>query len=339
MGFLESDQEFILEKTKKLAPLLEAKKIFYTGATGFLGKNFIRLIELLNQNLAQPVKLVCSSRTPSSFLQSFSIVDKENISFQKIDLNTSINLENDFDFIVDGASPMFKELDEMDFDQRLNMHINASENIIDFAKTNLKTKVLFLSSGAVYKPGTGNYKEESELKDMSENIDAYSLGKIKCEELYQKNFADLENEYVIARCFSFAGPYIHLDANFALGNFLNDVLEGKNIQINSDGQARRSYLYTIDLIIWLLTIMLKANKSEVYNVGSEQECSIKELAYKLKELSAKNLEINIREELGSGSDSRYIPCLLKAKKDLELDIWHDLDHSLSKTVEWFKSRA
>ena len=41
---------------------------------------------------------------------------------------------------------------------------------------------------------------------------------------------------MVARCFTFSGPDLPLDAHFAFGNFLNDALNSESIKINGMDQ-------------------------------------------------------------------------------------------------------
>ena len=106
---------------------------------------------------------------------------------------------------------------------------------------------------------------------------------------------------VISRLFAFVGPYLPLDANYAVGNFIRDALAGGPMQIGGDGTPYRSYLYAAHMAIWLWTLLMRGESGTAYNVGSPHEISIADLARCVSKVAAPAAEIRIARRAVPGS--------------------------------------
>jgi len=129
----------------------------------------------------------------------------------------------------------------------------------------------------------------------------------------------MKNIFGCVCCQAFVGPHLPLDAHFAIGNFIRDALKGETIKVK-DGTPFRSYLYAADLAVWLWAILFKGAACHPYNVGSDHEITISQLAKTVAselggavqplETSAFSLEALI---------SRYIPSVKRIMSGLELE--------------------
>jgi dTDP-glucose 4,6-dehydratase len=140
---------------------------------------------------------------------------------------------------------------------------------------------------------------------------------------------------VIARPFTFTGPYQNLEAGFAITDFIRDGLAGGPIIVRG-GSAVRSYAYGADLARWLLVILLQGKPALAYDVGSDGALTVLALAGRVQtHLRALGIEAAIQEENPGRPANRYLPDLSRARDELGLQLRFSLDETLLNTLRWF----
>jgi len=217
--------------------------------------------------------------------------------------------------------------------------VTGTRRTLDFATANSVRKFLFVSSGAVYgtqPPQVAHVSESfSGGPDPLDPASAYAEGK-RSAELLCALAASSHLEIKIARCFAFVGPYMQLDAHFAIGNFIYDRLRHRPLRVQGDGTAVRSYLYAADLMVWLWTILFQGQSLRAYNVGSENALNIATLARAVVDALPPAVDVNIASTATPGAPvHRYVPCTARARGELGLRAEVTLREAIGRTHAWF----
>jgi dTDP-glucose 4,6-dehydratase len=220
--------------------------------------------------------------------------------------------------------------------------VHGTERLLQFAAERGVQKLLLASSGAVYGPqplDSERLSEEFTGAPRPEDASAgYGHGKRAAEYLCSVAVAQSTVQAKIARCFAFVGPLLPLDANFAIGNFIRDALSQDRIAVNGDGTARRSYLYAGDLAIWLWTILFRGESGRPYNVGSEADLSIADLASLVARVVRPGIPVRIAQpRTGDEPPARYVPSTARAERELGVRQRVDLDEAVLRTAQWYSA--
>ena len=195
-------------------------------------------------------------------------------------------------------------------------------------------KILYTSSGAVYGQTNLNQNITSEINticnpnDNNEIKKIYANIKINWENFLLKNFSDIA---IIARCFAFIGPRLPLNKHFVIGNFINDYLQNRSINVKSENKVYRSFMFTDDLVEWLLTMLTskKNLNNKIYNVGSNMEIEIHDMANIFNELSNNSKQAY---QLNNLAIDRYVPNIDLAHDTFNLNLNFNLMQSIRYTL-------
>ena len=334
----QADMEHILAHTGPVWSELGNSRLFITGGTGFFGRWLLESIAHANDALGCHIRATVLSRDPKRFLAEMPhLLLRKEFDWLEGSPTCFQFPQEAHDHVLHMATSTSAHLDRTDPREMLQTKLDSVRRVLDFAQHTGARRLLLTSSGAVYGPQPADLELIPETytgaPDPCHPRSAYGEGKRMMELMC--NLAP-GIECVTARCFSFIGPHLPLDARFAAGNFLRDSLAGKPINITGDGRVIRSYLYAADLVIWLMTILAQGKPGRAYNVGSDHILNIHQLANTINQHANASGDVRIRGDTCQPTAQRYVPSITRCREELGLDVLMDLDKSIQQTIRWLK---
>jgi dTDP-glucose 4,6-dehydratase len=335
-----ADLEHILQHTEGLWQELAGAHFFITGGTGFFGLWLLETLAFAKQRLGLDLKATILTRDSKAFAQKApQLANNAMFDWLDGDVRTFAFPQGEFSHIIHAAATSSKSMQPREM---LDTLVDGTRRVLDFAAQAKCKRLLLISSGAVYgaqPPELPRLPEEHPYApDPVNPTSAYGEGKRIAELLCAISAQQQDILCVIARCFAFIGPHLPLDAHFAAGNFLRDALKDDTIRINSDGRSLRSYLHMADLMVWLITLLLRGKSARPYNVGSDEAISVANLALHIKELLGAQSAIRIRDKAAPTPPPCYVPNIERARQELGLDVRIHLNEAIVRTATWLQSR-
>lgn len=310
------------------------KSIFITGGTGFIGCWLLEAFIYASKKFDLNISIAVLSRDPNAFYIKAPHLAKE-ISLLKGNVTNLKDISGHYDMIIHAATDVVSPSDnpQLVFD---NIKLGVEEALLLARRSGAK-RFLLTSSGAIYgrqPPEMLKIDESySGSPDLFNSKSAYGLGKRYSEWLVNLHHEQFGLDTKIARCFAFVGPYMALDAQFAIGNFIGDVIGKRDVVIGGDGAPYRSYLYAADLVIWLITILIKGD-NRPYNVGSDSAIQISSLAHRVRSVLGVDNQVIVKKVADkSVLPERYIPSVNRISQ-LELKEYTSLENAILKTALW-----
>ena len=282
------------------------------------------------------------SRDPEAFRTSApSLANAEGVSLTGGDVRNFTFPEGGFDTVIHAATDVSAELEPEDL---FDTCIAGTRRVLDLAVGAGTQDFLLISSGAVYGRQPPDVLRVSETYAGAPDPlllgSAYGEGKRASEWLCAATRARTGMRVRSARCFAFVGPYLPLDKHFAIGNFINAALEGREIIIQGNGTPLRSYLYAADMAAWLCAVLIKGRSGAAYNIGADAEISIGELAHRVARLLESSSLVRILGKHDSKAPvERYVPDNRLALTELCLSAPIPLDEAIIRTASWHRTRC
>jgi nucleoside-diphosphate-sugar epimerase len=177
-------------------------------------------------------------------------------------------------------------------------NVQGTEVVLDHCNRFGK-RVLIASTSEVY----GDHREQVPLEEGARRIYgpttqrrwAYADSKAMDEFLALAHHHERGLDCVIARLFNTVGPRQSGQYGMVVPNFVAAALAGRPLEIHGDGTQTRCFCHVEDTIRALRGLMDEGGSGEIYNIGSQEQISIVDLARR------------VLETTGSSSELVYVP--------------------------------
>ena len=284
-------------------------KVIVTGGAGFIGSHTVDL--LINKGYDVVI------------IDNLSTGKKENINSEAKFYDTDIRNEKKLDEIFKKEKPEFvihlaaqtsvrKSLDQPTYDQDIN--IRGSINILEMCKKYKVKKIVYSSSAAIYgEPIKLPIDENHSIRPTS----PYGVSKYAAE-LFISSYSHLYDfDYVILRYSNVYGPRQDPEGEAGVVTiFLNNIKNNKPVIIYGDGKQTRDFIFVKDVARANVLVLNKTIKNKIFNISSNTQTSIINLANLMGTIFNKNVDIKFDKPIkGEIKNS----CLDNSLAKLELD--------------------
>ena len=168
----------------------------------------------------------------------------------------------------------------------IETNVHGTETVLKLANKK-KKGVLLASTSEVYgKSVEFPFREDADLVmgPTTKGRWSYACSKAIDEFLALAYYKEKKLPVTVVRLFNTVGPRQTGRYGMVIPNFVRQALAGSPITVHGDGNQKRCFTDVSDVVVALLGLLdHEGAVGEVFNVGSQQEISILDLAKKVKE--------------------------------------------------------
>jgi UDP-glucuronate decarboxylase len=300
------DAERLYDRYRDPLSSLAGSTILVSGASGFLCSYFVDMLASwsdLRLKVFAVDNFIAASRSRLDHL-----ADSQTVKLLKQDITAPFSLRTPIDYIIHGASiasPIYYRRFPL---ETIKVNVEGTARVLELARTSGTKSILFLSSSEIYGDPDARFIPTPE--DYNGNVsctgpracydESKRLGETLCGVYFRLHRTPVKT----IRPFNVYGPGQRLDDQRIIPDLISSALKGGPLKLFSDGRPTRSFCYVQDFVAALLLVLLSSENGEVFNVGNNEEISIRTAAEIVADLAGDGSPLQV--EYANSGDSEYL---------------------------------
>jgi UDP-glucose 4-epimerase len=319
-------------------------KVLVTGGAGFIGSHLAEaLLErgdevfVLDDLSTGSIDNIEHLKESPRFHYTIDNVTNEPVTAEQVDR---------VDVVVHLAAAVGVRLIVESPVHTIETNVHGTETVLKLANKK-KKRVLLASTSEVYGKSTDfPFREDADLV-MGATVKgrwSYACSKAIDEFLGLAYYKEKKLPVVVVRLFNTVGPRQTGRYGMVIPNFVRQALAAQPITVYGDGSQSRCFTDVSDVVGALVGLLdHEGAVGEVFNVGSQQEITILELAEKVKAMTESESEIVLvpydqAYEEGFEDMPRRVPDIGKLAKLIGYAPKVSLDRILERVIEHLAAR-
>jgi len=199
----------------------------------------------------------------------------------------------------------------------IHSNLTIFSNVIHSSYVNHVKKLLFMASSCIYPKNSKQPMKESELLtgELEPTNEAYAIAKIAGIKLCQSYNKQYKTNFISCMPTNLYGPNDNYDTMNShvlpamIKKFHYAKINNKSeVVLWGDGTPLREFLYVDDLAESCVFLMNNYNETEIINIGSGIEVSIKELAETIKDVICFSGKLKFDTSMPNGTKRKLLDC-------------------------------
>lgn len=301
------------------------------GGTGFIGSAFIR--NYLKRNPNNKI-INLDNLTLGSNEDNLREVEKNpNYTFVKEDIKNEeiVNkICKNIDVIINFAAETHVDRSIANPKPFIETNVLGTYSLLEGARKNDKL-FIHVSTDEIYGDAEGDKSFTEE--DMIKPSNPYSATKASADHLVGSYFRTYGLKCITTRCTNNFGPYQFPEK--LIPKTIIRAMKDLDIPLYGGGGQIRSWIYVIDHVEAIESLLSKGKFGQVYNITSWNEIANKDVVEKILKILGKSTSLIKNVGDRPGHDKRYSVNSSKIEKTTGWKPRYKFDNALQETVNWY----